>query len=173
MRHHSSRRPTRTNRRPWPGVFIQPPISLEEERKRKEEELRRLKNLKREEIRARLEKIRHISGGGLVRRHLVRGQGKHAPRPVSRMCVASNPTLCRCCVCLCQVDEAALEGDFDPETWDQQMAQAFGEEYYDHVRIWCCCCCCRCRLCHGLFPGLGGHESNGVCRTAGGGGASP
>lgn len=33
------------------------------------------------------------------------------------------------------MDEAALEEDFDPEKWDQQMAQAFGEEYYDHVSV--------------------------------------
>ena len=43
------------------------PRPTEEERKRKEEELRRLKNLKREEIRARLDKIQQISGGGTVR----------------------------------------------------------------------------------------------------------
>ncbi len=34
-----------------------------------------------------------------------------------------------------QVDEAALEEDFDPATWDQQMAQAFGEEYYEQVDL--------------------------------------
>lgn len=34
------------------------------------------------------------------------------------------------------MDEAALEEDFDPEKWDQHMAQAFGEEYYEQVRCY-------------------------------------
>lgn len=37
-----------------------------EERQKKEEELRRLKNLKREEIRKRLQAIQEMSGGALV-----------------------------------------------------------------------------------------------------------
>jgi KRI1-like family len=47
-------------------------------------ELRRLKNIKRQEIERRLAAIRDMSGGG-------------------------------------QVDEAALEGDFDPDNWDKQV----------------------------------------------------
>lgn len=29
-----------------------------------------------------------------------------------------------------RVDASLLEGDFDPEAWDKQMAVAFGDEYY-------------------------------------------
>lgn len=39
----------------------------EEAKQKQAEELRRLKNLKREEVKARLDKIREISGGALVR----------------------------------------------------------------------------------------------------------
>jgi hypothetical protein len=29
-----------------------------------------------------------------------------------------------------QVDESALEEEFDPDKWEQQMQQAFGDDYY-------------------------------------------
>lgn len=68
-----------------------------EERQRKEAELRRLKNIKREEIRKRLQTIREMSGGALVDEELGgadggagRGKGVGADA------------------------QAILDGDFDP-----------------------------------------------------------
>lgn len=57
---------------------------------------------------------------------------------------AQQPSWCTCkhcrttCVCTggkgglagLKLDPSLLEGDFDPEEWDKQMAAAFGDEYY-------------------------------------------
>ena len=36
-----------------------------------------------------------------------------------------------------QLDPALLEGDFDPEAWDRQMAAIFNEEYYVGAGMGC------------------------------------
>jgi hypothetical protein len=41
-------------------------------------------------------------------------------------------------VLLEQIDDAVLEGDYDPETWDEQMAEAFGDDYYEQVSLLIC-----------------------------------
>lgn len=66
-----------------------------EERQRKEAELRRLKNLKREEIRKRLRAIQDMSGGAL----LDDGEGEGAEGGGNGRVDA----------------QALIEGDFDPE----------------------------------------------------------
>ena len=73
------------------------------ERKRKEDELRHLKNLKREQIQAQLSRIDSVAGGADAKSMALR---------------------------------AALEGDFDPATFDSKMAETFGDEYYGAEDDW-------------------------------------
>ncbi|CAM9747056.1 unnamed protein product [Discosporangium mesarthrocarpum] len=71
-----------------------------EERQRKEQELRRLKNLKREEIQRRLGAISEMSGGG--------GIGSLEEKEAGEL----------------------VEGDFDPDKWDSVSKKAFNDKYY-------------------------------------------
>lgn len=77
------------------------------ERRRKDEELKRLKSLKKQELQERLRKIGEV--GGL--KELVRGSGSGE---------AVGP-----------LNEDVLDEEWDPEKHDALMQQQFGSEYYD------------------------------------------
>lgn len=79
-------------------VFHSVRVRKAEERQRKETELRRLKNLKREEIRKRLRAIQEMSGGALL------DDGEGAAGAEGGAAGAGR------------VDaQALIEGDFDPQ----------------------------------------------------------
>lgn len=71
------------------------------ERLKKEEELRRLKNLKQAEIQSKIEKVARL-------------MGKNTPEAVALKLQPSD-----------------LEGEFDPEEYDKRMQEVFDEEYYN------------------------------------------
>ncbi len=81
----------------------------EAERKAKEEQLRRLKNAKRQEMEERLNEIRSVLGGKNVE---VQGE---------------------------DIDEATMmklmEGDFDPDKFDELMSKSYGDRYYDKDEV--------------------------------------
>ncbi|KAJ3305290.1 hypothetical protein HDU76_005039 [Blyttiomyces sp. JEL0837] len=107
----------------------------QEEKIRKAEELKRLKNLKKEEIRNRLQKIAEVAGFGGVAgddQDNVGGfddyedsgdSGKKSKKNKSK-----NSKLK-----LFDKEVDLLEGDFDPDKWDQVMAERFNDEYYNSV----------------------------------------
>lgn len=71
------------------------------ERLKKEEELRRLKNLKQAEIQSKLEKVARL-------------MGKNTPEAAALKLKPSD-----------------LEGEFDPDEYDRRMQEVFDEEYYN------------------------------------------
>jgi protein KRI1 len=74
----------------------------DEERAKKDEELKRLKNLKRQEIQERLRKIQEMAG----------------MKPDESNSFALK------------WDEQDFDKKFDPQEWDAKMAEAFNDEYY-------------------------------------------
>ena len=72
------------------------------ERKAKEEQLRRLKNAKREEMEQKLKQIKRVLGD-------VEGRGM----------VVDEATMLK-----------LMEGDYDPETFEQMMNEAYGDDFY-------------------------------------------
>lgn len=75
----------------------------EAEDAQRREEVKRLKNLKRQEIEARLSAIQEVAG-----------------RPTAEAEAVDEELL-----------DQLLQGDFDPAQYDELMARAFGQEYYD------------------------------------------
>jgi len=91
-----------------------------DETTRADEELKRLKNLKRDEIRAFQRKIEEVAGLGKRRERTVNdGDGDRDGDEESKIAKLLN--------------QAALEEDFDPETFDKQMAALFNDDYYNDV----------------------------------------
>ena len=80
----------------------------EAERKRKEDELRHLKNLKRQQLTSQLSKVNAVAGGRFADET---GDEIDETRAAALL--------------------AALEGDYDPETFDAKMAETFGDDYYN------------------------------------------
>lgn len=74
------------------------------ERQKKEEELRRLKNLKQAEIQAKLDKVARLMGA----------KSTEEPSEKERLAALAND----------------LDADFDPEAYDKKMQAIFDDEYY-------------------------------------------
>jgi protein KRI1 len=93
----------------------------EEELARKREEVKRLKGLKMKELKAKLERIGREGGKNLDETKggiLFRSDNAHL-MPI---------VICSCVVALQDLD---LEGDWDPESHDRQMASLYGENEVD------------------------------------------
>lgn len=85
--------------------FIVIRVRKAEERKQKEAELRRLKNLKREEITKRLQAIQAMSGGALIDDGLLTSNQGEYSEGVAYGQAGKQQGL----------GETLIEGDFDPE----------------------------------------------------------
>ena len=81
-----------------------------EERKAKEEQLRRLKNAKREELEERMQQVRNVLGYD--------GDGAAAAEE-SAMGAAEEEMILK-----------LMEGEYDPEKFEQVMNATYGEDYY-------------------------------------------
>jgi protein KRI1 len=84
-----------------------------EERKAKEEQLRRLKNAKREELEERMQQVRNVLGYDAANDGEGAGADKHA------LGAAEEEMILK-----------LMEGEYDPEKFEQVMNAAYGEDYY-------------------------------------------
>ncbi|KAI9332897.1 hypothetical protein DFJ73DRAFT_855074 [Zopfochytrium polystomum] len=93
----------------------------EEEAAQKAEELKRLKQLKKQEILERLKKAAKVAG--VVPPASSKSTGKTS---------ASNDDAAAAAVSMFfdDKDVELLEGDFDPDKWDQMMSKKFNDDYY-------------------------------------------
>lgn len=80
-----------------------PCVAQEAEETQRREEVKRLKNLKRQQIESRLAAIQEVAG-----------------RPTADAEAMDGELL-----------DQLLQGDFDPAQYDELMARAFGQDYYE------------------------------------------
>ncbi|KAL6754712.1 hypothetical protein V8C86DRAFT_312002 [Haematococcus lacustris] len=92
------------------------------------EEVKRLKNLKKEEIEQRLRLIAKVAGAKDAVPDGLDADATAEPaaggRPGARKSGKKDKRGAL------RLDPRLLEGEFDPEAWDRQMAEAFGDDYY-------------------------------------------
>jgi protein KRI1 len=92
------------------------------ERAAKEEKLRRLKNAKRQEMEQKLKQVKAVLGSANDNKKTIGGDKSNNKEDDD-----DNDDV--------PIDEAAimklLEGDFDPEKFEQSMQEAFGDNFYD------------------------------------------
>ncbi|KAL3777561.1 hypothetical protein ACHAWO_000823 [Cyclotella atomus] len=86
-----------------------------EERKAKEEQLRRLKNAKREELEERMQQVRNVLGYDAMNDG---DEKKHA------LGAAEEEMILK-----------LMEGEYDPEKFEQVMNAAYGEDYYQQEDV--------------------------------------
>ena len=90
----------------------------EEELVKKREEVKRLKGLKMKDLRAKLERIG-------------REGGKNIDETKGELSLNNDTSFLMLCLCAIALQDLDLEGDWDPDSHDQQMAGLYGDDDVD------------------------------------------